>query len=128
MKSRFIIVLSAVLASVLLAAACSQLPPEKFLTPGFEDISIDDSDAAAVRFVCRMSSMSQLTEFGLDYTDTADEDDGEWERVYGERAGEDGFEVVLRNLAPGTTYRYRMFIGNGRDLRQSSTNYYTTPI
>ena len=128
MTARYIIVISAVLASALLASACSQLPPESFLTPEFEEVSIDDSDPSAVRFVCEMSSMTQLTEYGLVYTDDPDSEESDWMLVNGTRKGDDCFEVVLYDLVPGTTYRYRMFIGNDRDLRQSATNYYTTPI
>ena len=120
--------LTVALASTLLAAACSQLPPERFQTPEFEEITIDDSEPAAVLFICKMSSMAQLTEYGLDYTDNLDSGEDGWLRINGNQTGNNCFEVTLRDLAPGTTYQYRIFIGNGHDVRQSSVNYYTTHI
>lgn len=111
-----------------MTAACTQTPPETFLTPEFEEVTIDDSDPASVRFVCTMSSMAQLTEYGLIFTDKPDSDESGWTRKAGTPAGNKRFEVILHNLTPGTTYQYRFFIGNGRDVIQSAINYYTTPI
>ena len=97
------------------------------MTPGFEEISINDAEPGAIVFTCKMTSMSQLTQSGLDYCGDLDSDAAGWTRVYGIATGADSFHVTVTGLAPGTTYCYRMFIGNGRDVLQSSQNYYTTP-
>jgi hypothetical protein len=114
-------------ASAFLTASCTQAPPAEYRTPEFEEITIDSSDPAAVAFTCRMSSMSQLTEYGLEYTDEIDAADARWKRVAGTKTSGDSFVVILKDLAPGTTYCYRMYIGNGRDILKSAQNYYTTP-
>ena len=120
-------IFSVPLLLVLFVAACTQTPPEAYLTPEFEEVTIDGSNPDAIVFICKMSSMSQLTEFGLDYTCDWEAADAEWTRIEGVRTEGDRFEVILENPTPGTTYCYRMFIGNGRDVMQSAQNYYTTP-
>ena len=114
-------------ACAILTVGCTQLPPEEYLTPEFEEITIDSSDPAAVTFTCRMSSTKQITDFGLEYTDEMDAADVRWEQVAGTKTVGDSFVVILKDLAPGTTYCYRMYIGNGRDILKSAKNYYTTP-
>ena len=114
-------------AALLLASACTQYPPQAFMTPGFEEISINDAEPGAIVFTCKMTSMSQLVQYGLDYTCDPDADDAGWIRVDGVKTGGNSFQVTVHGLAPGATYCYRMFISNGRDVLQSSQNYYTTP-
>ncbi|MBQ6082398.1 MAG: hypothetical protein IJS70_10740 [Bacteroidales bacterium] len=115
------------LALILVCSACTQTPPEEFLTPEFEEVMIDGINPDAIVFTCKMSSMSQLTTYGLDYTCDWEADDAVWTRLGGVQTGGDRFEVILKDPAPGTTYCYRLFIGNGRDVMQSAQNYYTTP-
>ena len=110
--------------------ACSRDPsPEAFLAPEFEQVSLDEHVAGEVTFVCRMSSMSQLTEYGLYLAvggGSGDGGDG-WRRVQGTKSGEESFRVCLKGLEAGKTYAYRLFIGNGRKEVRAATNYYTLP-
>jgi hypothetical protein len=125
MKHRLFHSIALILAAF--SAACTQTPPEAYLTPEFEEVTIDDNDSGGISFVCRMSSMSQLKEYGLDYTDDFLSEEPEWTRVHGIKTGSSQFEVILEHLDPCTTYCYRLFIGNGRNVKQSAQNYFTTP-
>lgn len=125
MKHRLFHSIALILAAF--SAACTQTPPEAYLTPEFEEVTIDDNDSGGISFVCRMSSMSQLKEYGLDYTRDLDDTDAFWTRVNGIKTGVNTFEVLLDNLVPGATYCYRMYISNGKDVLQSAQNYFTTP-
>ncbi len=107
--------------------SCAQAPPAEYLAPEFEGIVIEDSYTDDIRVICTMSSMSQLTEYGLDYTDDFLSEESEWTRVHGIKTGSSQFEVILEHLDPCTTYCYRLFIGNGRNVKQSAQNYFTTP-
>lgn len=111
---------------MLACIACTQLPPSDYLTPEFEEVTIDDSKPDAVRFICTMSSMSQLTEYGMIYTSDLEASGDAWTQIAGIKTGSDSFEVLVTDFAPGTTYCYRMFISNGRDVLKSSQNYYST--
>jgi hypothetical protein len=106
---------------------CTQAPPAEYLTPEFEEVLIYDADPDAVRFTCRMSSLSQLVEYGLDYTDDWECAEPHWTRVAGTRESGSSFVVVVGDFEPNTTYCYKMFISNGKDSMQSAPNYYTTP-
>ena len=112
----------------LLAAACTRTPsPEPFLTPVFEQVSIDESVPGEVTVSCRMSSMRQITECGATVSASEVQPEEEWETVSGILEGNDSFTVTLQDLQPGTTYTYRLFIGNGRTRTSSARNYYTVP-
>lgn len=112
----------------LVLAACSRDPsPEAFLAPVFEQVSLDERMTGEVTITCRMSSMSQLTEFGLYVTaDREGREDG-WTQVRGTKTGGNTFSVCLKGLEPGRTYAYRLYIANGREEVQSAANYYTVP-
>ena len=110
-----------------LGASCTQMPPAEFLTPEFEEVVVDDTYPDGIRLVCKMSSMAQLTEYGLDYTDDFDSPSPKWIRVEGNKSGDATFDIVLTGLESCTTYCYRLYIGNGRDILQSAPNYFTTP-
>lgn len=107
--------------------SCTQAPPAEYLAPEFEGIVIEDSYTDDIRVICTMSSMTQLTQFGLDYTGDISSEDPGWTRVQGIKIGNNRFEVILEHLEPCTTYCYRMFISNGRNVLQSAQNYFTTP-
>ena len=110
------------------AASCTHDPsPEPFLAPVYEQVSMDESVPGKVTFTCRMSSMGQIMECGMLYTADGMMPEEEWTRVAGTRMGEDTFKVELKDPVPGTTYAYRLFIGNGRVESTSARNYYTVP-
>lgn len=112
----------------LLVSACTRTPsPEPFLTPVFEQVSIDESVPGEVTVSCRMSSMEQITECGMYYTADLEQPEEKWRGESGTRVGEDSFAVALKDLSPGATYTYRLFIGNGRTRTSSARNYYTVP-
>jgi hypothetical protein len=120
--------LSPLLIVSLLVTACTHDPsPEPFLAPVFEQVSMDESVAGEVTFTCRMSSMSQLTEYGLYVTTEWEESDSAWTKVQGTKTASDAFIVRMKEVEPGRTYAYRLYIGNGREEVQSATNYYTVP-
>ena len=125
MNSRF---LHTILTIGLLTAACTRTPsPEPFLTPTFEQVTVVEEMPGTVTLTCRMSSMGQITECGVLYTDDGELPEEKWARAAGARTGADSFAVVLQDLTPGATYAYRLFIGNGRTLSTSARNYYTVP-
>ena len=95
--------------------------------PEFEQVSLEEDGPGQVTFTCRMSSMAQITECGVYFTDDSEKAEVDWTRVAGEREGEDSFRVRLKGLMPDATYAYRLFIGNGRTESLSARNYYTVP-
>jgi len=108
--------------------ACARTPsPEPYLTPTFEQVTMVEETPGTVIFTCRMSSMGQITECGMFYTDDSEQQEEKWIRAAGARTGKDSFKVELKEMVPGTTYAYRLFIGNGRTLSTSARNYYTAP-
>lgn len=112
----------------IITSACTRAPsPEPFLTPVFEQVSIDESVPGEVTVSCRMSSMRQITECGATVSTSEVQPEEEWETVSGILEGNDSFTVTLQDLQPGTTYAYRLFIGNGRTRTSSARNYYTVP-
>ena len=127
MKKVFPFILS-VLAALCLLLSCTRTPsPEPYLTPSFEQVSIEEGEPGKVTFTCRMSSMGQITECGMLYTADGALAEEEWTKVTGTVKGADSFKVVLQDLLPGATYAYRLFIGNGWVESTSARNYYTVP-
>jgi hypothetical protein len=116
------------LAALCLLLSCTRTPsPEPYLTPSFEQVSIEEGEPGMVTFSCRMSAMEQITECGILYSAEGEQPEEEWTRVPGTRVEKDSFKVVLQDLLPGATYAYRLFIGNGRVESTSARNYYTVP-
>lgn len=112
----------------IITSACTRTPsPEPFLTPVFEQVSIDESVPGEVTVSCRMSSMRQITECGATVSTSEEQPEEKWKTVSGSFKGNDTFTVTLQDLQPGTTYTYRLYIGNGRTLSTSARNYYTVP-
>ena len=121
-----IILYNALFVVVFLSVSyCTETPPEAFLTPEFEEVTVDDTDADGIRIRCKMSSMTQLTEYGLDYTDDWDNSELEWKRIMGSDCGNSSFEVQISDLERGETYCFKLFVGNGKDVLQSPPNYFT---
>lgn len=117
------------IAPLLLAAflsACTHDPsPEPFRAPEFEQVTVEAAGEGAVVIGCRVSSMSQLTEYGMYFAPV--EEEGrvpDWERVPGQKLGETGFSVRKDGLEVGVTYSYRLYLGNGRTEISSAQNYY----
>ena len=121
MNQRFLLLL------ILLASACTTPQPDQFLIPTFEQVSIEERAAGVVTFVCRMSSMQQITGCGLYYAEAGDAAGDNLIKVPGVKSGEDAFSVSLHGLAPGATYTYCFYISNGRKEEKSSENHYTVP-
>ena len=123
MKPRLLLIVA---LSLLLS--CARTPsPEPFLTPEFEQVLLDEHVPGEVTITCRMSSMEQITECGMYYTADLEQPEEKWRGESGTRVGEDSFAVALKDLSPGATYTYRLFIGNGRTRTSSARNYYTVP-
>lgn len=116
------------LTLLLLACACSADPrPDAYGMPEFEMVSVREGAQGEVTFTCRMSSMLQLTGYGLYYAKADDAETSDWDKAPGDKTGEDTFSVSLGGLAPGTTYTYCFYISNGRKEARSSSNHYTVP-
>ena len=113
---------------LLLTFACTADPkPDAYGMPEFEKVSISEGVQGEVTFTCRMSSMLQLTGYGLYYAKAADAAAGDWNRAPGDKSGEDSFSVSLGGLEPGATYSYCFYISNGQKEARSSSNHYTVP-
>ncbi len=122
MRTRILLIL------ILLACACNADPrPEDFLMPDFESVGINEGVQGEVTFVCRMSSMQQITGCGLYYAEAGDAAGDNLIKVPGVKSGEDSFSVSLQGLAPGATYTYCFYISNGRKEEKSPQNHYTVP-
>ena len=93
--------------------------------PAFESVGISEGAQGVITFTCRMSSMLQLTGYGLYYSETAETELGNWRKAPGDKSGEDSFSVTLQGLAPGATYTYCFYISNGRKEERSSQNHFT---
>ena len=116
------------LTLILLVCACTADPrPDAYGMPEFEKVSISEGAHGEVTFTCRMSSMLQLTGYGLYYAKAADVEAGDWNKAPGDKAGEDAFSVSLGGLEPGATYTYCFYISNGHKEARSSSNHYTVP-
>lgn len=116
------------LLALLLACACSADPrPDAYGMPDFEKVSIIEGAKGEVKFNCQLSSMLQLTGYGLYYAKVADAEAGNWNKTPGDKTGEYSFSVSLGGLAPGATYTYCFYISNGRKEEKSSQNHYTVP-
>ena len=107
--------------------ACTTPRPEQFLMPTFEQVTIEEKALGEVTFVCRMSSMQQITGCGLYYAEAGDSAGDNLIKVPGVKSGEDSFSVSLQGLVPGATYTYCFYISNGRKEEKSSQNHYTVP-
>ena len=123
-SSIFIIVLAALL--MVLPAACTVDPsPDAFREPVFGRVSVNEGVPGEVEFTCRVSPMSQVADCGLYYRVAGDE--AGWLKTPGVPAGADAFKVRLDNLAGGTSYSCRMYVGNGRTERLSDLFTYKVP-
>ena len=123
--------------------SCLQDPsPDGFLVPQFSGISIDESVPGVVTFHCGVSSMEQISDFGLYFTTAGTKTAGSktsavtkssatktagtlvrpsskaadplWTRVQGTRDSDESFTVSIESLLGGATYSCRLYIGNGR--------------
>ena len=116
------------LTLLLLACACSADPrPDAYGMPEFEMVSVREGAQGEVTFTCRMSSMLQLTGYGLYYAKADDAETSDWDKAPGDKTGDDSFSVSLGDLDPGATYTYCFYISNGRKEARSSSNHYTVP-
>ena len=110
--------------AALLAACVRDPSPEAFGKPEFKRVTVLPNEGA-VEVECQVTSMSQLTEYGMYFAPV--EEDGRvagWERIPGKKRDETGFTVRKEGLAAGTNYSYRLYLGNGRTEISSAQNYY----
>ena len=120
-----IIVTNTILFAAFLSACTHDPSPEPFRAPEFEQVTVEAAGEGAVVIGCRVSSMSQLTEYGMYFALV--EEEGRvagWERVPGQKRDETGFSVRKDGLEAGVTYSYRLYLGNGRTEISSAQNYY----
>ena len=112
-------------------ASCVNDPlPEGFLVPEFEAVSVDESVPGTVEFSCTVSSMAQVSEFGLYYSSSPSaksEPEPSWQKAGGTQVSVNSFKVRIDGLLGGATYKCRLFISNGRVERLSEAISYSAP-
>ena len=106
--------------------SCSLTPlPDDYPQPSFEQISLTEGSPGEMTITCRMTSLLQLTGYGIYYQEAGGSAGTEQIKVPGVQSGEDSFSVTLSGLTPGSTYTYSLYITNGRKEVQSSPNHFT---
>lgn len=119
--------LAAVVAVCTYMASCTHDPsPDAFLVPEFGAVTVDESVPGSVEFNCQVSSMAQISEFGV-YSSNNPGPQGSLQKIPGVLTSQDAFKVRLDGLMGGTTYSCRFFIGNGRVERLSEPITYSVP-
>jgi hypothetical protein len=117
--------LAGLVLMALLAACVHDPSPEAYGAPEVMRVSMDEREKGAVIFVCEVTSMSQLAEYGVYFAPLDDNGRVEgWERILGAKRDATHFAVRVTGLEAGKTYSWRLFLGNGRKETQSSQNYY----
>lgn len=106
--------------------SCSLTPlPDDYPQPSFEQISLTEGSPGEMTITCRMTSLLQLTGYGVYYREAGGNTGADPLKVPGIQSGEDSFSVTLCGLTPGSTYTYSLYITNGRKEVQSSPNHFT---
>ncbi len=118
MKMLSFIAKAAACAAALLAFCCKPEDPAAvtYLVPEFNGVEVDESVPGSVSFICSVSSMTQLSEYGM-YVTPGGSTAGtpaEGRRIEGRRLSDSSFAVSLQNILGGATYSCSFFIGNGR--------------
>lgn len=128
MKTPAIILIICFLALLpgALVSCINDPSPDTFLVPEFGAVTVDESIPGSVEFNCRVSSMAQISEFGV-YSSNDLGSQGSVQKTPGVRTSQDGFKVRLDGLMGGTTYSCRFFISNGRVERLSEPISYSAP-
>lgn len=120
-----------ILVAIALESCVNDPSPDGFRVPEFGSITIDESAPGSVAFNCRVSSMSQLADYGLYFTTgtaaSKAQQEVSWQKVQGTKAAEDAFSVRIDDLMGGATYVCRMFVSNGRVERLSEPLSYSAP-
>ena len=111
---------------LLLFWSCSLAPlPDDYPQPTFEQVSLTEGSPGEMTITCRMTSLLQLTGYGIYYREAGGNTGVDPLKVPGVQSGEDSFSVTLQGLTPGSTYTYSLYITNGRKEVQSSPNHFT---
>ena len=118
--------MAAVVACIHMSSCTNDPSPDAFLVPEFGAVTVDESVPGAVEFKCQVSSMSQISEFGVYSTNTA-RSAYTPQKTPGVLNSHDAFKVRLDGLMGGATYSCRFFIGNGRVERLSDPIFYAAP-
>lgn len=112
--------------TLLLAFSCSgRIAPDDYPQPSFEQVSLTQGAPGEVTIACKMTSLLQLTGYGVYYCEAGGYTGTDPVKVPGVQSGEDSFSVTLQGLTPGATYTYSLYITNGRKEVQSSPNHFT---
>ena len=120
-------ILSVIAAISAVLSSCIHDPsPEAFLVPEFGTVTIDESIPGSVEFNCQVTSMSQLSEFGV-YSSNSTGSQAAPDKTPGVRTSQDAFKVRLDGLIGGAKYSCRFYIGNGRVERLSEPITYSAP-
>ena len=114
------------LTAIMLCASCvGRIAPDHYQMPSFEQVSMTEGAQGEVTIACRMTSLLQLTGYGIYYREAGGNTGADPLKVPGVQSGEDSFSVTLSGLIPGATYTYSLYITNGRKEVQSSPNHFT---
>ena len=113
------------ITAILISNCCTAPLPDDYPQPSFEQISLTEGSPGEMTITCRMTSLLQLTGYGVYYREAGGNTGTDPVIVPGVQSGEDSFSVTLCGLTPGSTYTYSLYITNGRKEVQSSPNHFT---
>ena len=117
-------------ALAVLATACVQDPDAPMNQPDLPTMSVDESSVTRVSMVVNgifSKDMTDITEYGVEISETLFEAGGTYKTLVPQEIGADGFSLGVTGLTLNQTYFLRAFIGNGYSKLYSSTITQKTP-
>ena len=113
-----------------MATACVQDPDAPMNQPDLPTMSVDESSVTRVSMVVNgifSKDMTDITEYGVEISETLFEAGGTYKTLVPQEIGADGFSLGVTGLTLNQTYFLRAFIGNGYSKLYSSTITQKTP-
>lgn len=117
-------------ALAVMATACVQDPDAPMNQPDLPTMSVDESSVTRVSMVVNgifSKDMTDITEYGVEISETLFEAGGTYKTLVPQEIGADGFSLGVTGLILNQTYFLRAFIGNGYSKLYSSTITQKTP-
>ena len=117
-------------ALAVLATACVQDPDAPMNQPDLPTLSVDESTVTRVSMVVNgifSKDMTDITEYGVEISETLFEAGGTYKTLVPQEIGADGFSLGVTGLTLNQTYFLRAFIGNGYSKLYSPTITQKTP-
>lgn len=113
-----------------MATGCVQDPDAPMNQPDLPTLSVDESTVTRVSMVVNgifSKDMTDITEYGVEISETLFEAGGTYKTLVPQEIGADGFSLGVTGLTLNQTYFLRAFIGNGYSKLYSSTIIQKTP-